>query len=89
MNTMFQQCNVLENLDLSNFDTSNVTDMEAMFNKCYKLKEIKGINNFKTNKVIIMKIMFQHCKELHNLDLSNFDTSNVTDIAGMFNQCHK
>ena len=43
---MFQECRVLENLDLSNFDTSNVTDMGWMFFGCNKLKEIKGIKNF-------------------------------------------
>ena len=61
---MFQQCNELENLDLSNFDTSNVTDMGWMFNECHKLKEIKGINKFNTNKVTNMKAMFQECNEL-------------------------
>ncbi len=51
MSTMFDECIELEYLDLSNFDTSNVTDMGWMFNKCLKLKEIKGINKLNTNKV--------------------------------------
>ena len=34
---MFQECDKLEYLDLSNFDTSNVTDISLMFNKCEKL----------------------------------------------------
>ena len=33
MRAMFQECNEIEYLDLSNFDTSNVTNMEGMFNK--------------------------------------------------------
>ena len=45
MSTMFQGCNELEYLNLSNFNTSNVLDMGWMFNKCFKLKEIKGIEN--------------------------------------------
>ena len=45
---MFEDCNELEYLDLTNFNTSKVTDMAFMFNECYKLKEIKGINNFET-----------------------------------------
>ena len=89
MNSMFQQCNELEYLDLSNFDTSNVTKMNHMFNKCHKLKEIKGINKFNTNKVTDMKMMFNECKELENLDLSNFDTSKVTNMAWMFEDCNK
>ena len=60
-----------------------------MFNKCYKLKEIKGINQFNTNNVTNMKAMFGECNELISLDLSNFNTSKVTDMEGMFNKCHK
>ena len=74
MKGMFNECNELENLDLSNFDTSKVNDMVCMFNKCQKLKEIKGINKFNTNQVTIMKAMFNECNELEYLDLSNFDT---------------
>ena len=89
MKAMFLQCNELEYLDLSNFDTSYVTDMGFMFNKCHKLKQIKGINNFKTIKCTNMISMFQECNELEYLDLSNFDTSDVIYMEGMFNQCHK
>ena len=63
--------------------------MENIFNKCQKLKEIKGINKFNTNQVTIMKAMFQECKELEYLDLSNFDTLKVNDMEGMFNLCQK
>ena len=62
--------------------------MSKMFNKCYKLKEIKGINNFNTNKVTNMNSMLQLCNELKYLDLSNFNTSNVTDMQWMFNKCY-
>ena len=54
MRVMFQKCNELEYLDLSNFETSKVRNMEVMFNKCHKLKEIKGINKFITNQVTNM-----------------------------------
>ena len=59
---MFQECLLLEYIDLSNFNTSNVTDMEYMFDKCHKLKEIKGINNFNTYNVFNMSRMFQEGK---------------------------
>ena len=58
----------------------NVTDMSWMFNQCHKLKEIKGINNFNTIKVKNINSMFQRCNELEYLDLSNFNTFNVTDM---------
>ena len=80
MKSMFYECSLMEELNLSNFDASNVTDMGFMFNNCHKLKEIKGINNFNTSKVTNMRTMFQQCNELGYLDLTNFDTHNVTDI---------
>ena len=49
---MFLNCTSLGYLDLSNFNTSNVTNMEDMFNGCYKLKKINGINKFNTEKVL-------------------------------------
>ena len=47
--------------------------MSYMFNKCYNLKEIKGINKFNTSKVTDMSSMFKECEELKYLDLSNFE----------------
>ena len=75
----FEKCNNIISLDLSNFNTENVTDMSGMFNECTKLKEIKGINKFITNKVNNMECMFNLCSEIEYLDLSNFNTKNVTE----------
>ena len=85
---MFQLCEQLEYLDLTNLDTSNVTTMRCMFNKCKKLEEIKGLNKLFTNKVTDMEGMFQLCGELEYLDLSNFDTSNVENMKNMFYNCN-
>ena len=89
MKGFFNECSNIISLDFSNFNTSNITNMSFMFNHCHKLKEIKGINKFNTNKVIAMNSMFQLCKELEYLDLTNFDTSHVTNMSFMFNHCHK
>ena len=39
MGGMFYGCNSLTNLNLSNFNTQNVTDMRWMFNGCDSLKK--------------------------------------------------
>ena len=80
-----EKYNEIESLDLSNFYTSYVKNMESMFYECFVLKEIKGLENFNTNNVEDMNLMFEQCKELESLDLSNFDTSNVTNMDFMFN----
>ena len=89
MKAMLQLSIGFKKLDLSNFYTSNVFDMSYMFNKCYQLKEIKGINKFNTINVNNMKDIFVECKEIEYLDLSNFNTSNVTNMNCMFNKCYK
>ena len=40
MTSMFSGCSSLTRLDLSNWDTSNVTDIEYMFNECTSLKDV-------------------------------------------------
>ncbi len=63
--------------------------MSNMFNRCHKLKEIKGINNFNTSQVISMEEMFKECYELEILDLTNFNSEKISDMRCMFKDCHK
>ena len=87
-NRLFQNLTALEEIDLSSFDTSNVTDMSFMFNYCTKLKQL-DLSNFDTSNVTSIQGMFQKCESLEEVDLSSFDTSNVTDMNYMFNYCTK
>ena len=77
---------VIEKLDLSNFNTSNVTSMESMFAGCSSLTSL-DLSSFNTSKVTNMVAMFGGCSSLTSLDLSGFNTSNVTDMVAMFEGC--
>ncbi len=68
-------------IDLSNFVTSNVTNVKDMFN----LSEVTSLdlNGFDTSNVTNMYGMFSNCSSTI-LDVSNFNTSNVTNMSGMF-----
>ncbi len=70
----------------NNFDTSNVTNMYAMFYGCIKLKSV-DVSNFNTVNVTNMSQLFYGCKALEVVDVSNFDTSKVTDMSYMFGYC--
>ena len=61
MSSFFCNCNKLASLDLSNFETLNVTNFESMFSQCNGLKEIKGIEKFNTSSAINMSAMFECC----------------------------
>ena len=70
-------------LNLSNFDTSQVTNMQYMFSDMTKLTTL-DLSNFDTSKVTDMKYMFNEMYGLTSLNLSSFNTSNVTDMSCMF-----
>ena len=84
MNHLFNFCENLINLDLSNFDTSKVKDMNSMFSVNRNLENINFGNKFDTSNVTNMGSMFNTCSSLTSLDLSNFNTSQVTDMSYMF-----
>ena len=80
---MFSKLYSLTSLDLSDFDTSNVTDMLRMFDSS-SLTSVTFGPNFKTNNVTDMTYMFYGCSNLQELDLSNWDTSNVERMEQLF-----
>ena len=86
MPNMFIGYNSLKALDVSNFDTGNVTNMANMFSDCSSLKAL-DVSNFDTGKVTNFWGMFYNCASLTSLDVSNFDTSNVTEFGKMFYNC--
>ena len=46
---MFFECNDLEKIDLSKFNTQNVTNMNNMFSRCYSLTNIDSSNFYTQN----------------------------------------
>ena len=70
-------------IDLSNFDTSHVTNMRGMFNGMRNLTSL-NLSNFDTSKVTDMGDMFSNMRSLTTLNLSNFDTSQVISVESMF-----
>ena len=80
---MFYGCYNITYLDLSNFNTENVTSMKYMFSGCKNLKNI-NLSAFNTENVTNMSYMFYECLKLEKIYLSTFNTENVTDMSGMF-----
>ena len=80
----FENMNICEYIDITNLDTSKVTNMILMFGKCGSLKEIKGLSKLNTSKVTNMDSLFYYCNSLKSLDLSNWNVSNVEDMGNMF-----
>ena len=70
--------NIIE-VDLSDFDTSEVKSMKQMFYDCTKLEKIK-FGKVNTSSVENMESIFDGCSELTSIDLSYLDTSKVTTM---------
>ena len=81
---MFDGCRGLTSLNLSNFDTSNVTDMVAMFRYCNKLTSL-NLSNFDTSNVIAMNYMFNGCSGLTSLDIRSFSSIKLSGCNLMLN----
>ncbi len=64
MDTMFTYCSSLTTLDLSGFNTQNVTSMYYMFKNCNKLQTIYVGDNWTTDNVTKSWSMFDYCKNL-------------------------
>ena len=84
---MFACCSNLSNISC-NWNTSNVTDVEDMFNRCYSLTSL-DVSNFDTGNVTNMGGMFIYCSGLTSLDVSNFDTGNVTSLGNFVAHCEQ
>lgn len=76
----------LRQLDLSSFNTSNVSTFLSMFNGCRSLEKL-DVSNFDTSNADDISYMFQHCASLKTLDCSSFNTENVTTMSCLFNGC--
>ena len=84
---MFAHFANLEEIDFGDcFDTSNVTNMSAMFYDCRDLTSL-DLSSFDTSNVTNMSDMLHDCRSLTSLNLSGFDTSSVTEMRSMFHGC--
>ena len=85
---MFSGCDSLTSIDLSNFNTQNLTNMSYMFSECNSLTDI-NLSNFNTEIVTNMSYMFSECNSKTDIDLSNFNTQNVIDENNLNTESQK
>ena len=72
-----------EDIDISNFDSSEVEDMAYFFYKMNSLRSLE-LSSFNTDKATDVTGMFAYVNSLKKLDLTNFNTSKVTNMSAMF-----
>ena len=87
LKSMFQYCDNLEMLDLSNFNTSKVKNMNNMFRDCSSLTTIYAGDGFSTENVETSENMFDDCPQLKgavSYDYHNIDHHYANYTTGYF-----
>lgn len=89
MNNMFYESGSSDGLelDVSCFDTSNVENMNSMFENCYV--ENLDLLNFDTSSCLKMSYMFRSCRSVskRNIKLPDNFGSKATSMLYMFQNC--
>ena len=75
----------ISSVDFSNFDSSNLINMDYLFKKCSGLKSI-DFSNSDLSKVTRMYGLFYGCSSLESVTLPE-NLQSVTVISHMFNEC--
>lgn len=83
MSYMFEDCYFTDDLDISNFNTSNVTIMDGMFKGTRGIDINDCISTFDTKNVVYMAWMFSNTQQ-KTFDFTSLDLSNVESAHGMF-----
>ena len=82
---MFSGASGLTKLDIGNWNTGKVTEMDWMFSSASGLTNL-DIGKWDTSKVTSMVAMFEEARGLTNLDIGKWDTSKVTSMIAMFSE---
>jgi surface protein len=83
MEGMFSYCSNLTSLDVSNFNTANVSNMSSMFDNCSSLTSL-DLSNFQTNNItdaLSTVSLFYNCSRLKSLNLSATLATNMDSNA--------
>lgn len=86
VDSLFNNCARLVDVDLSGLDLSKATDTSHMFNGCKSLKNV-DLSPLNTSNITDARSMFVDCTRLISIDLGNCDLRNLENSAWMFSGC--
>ena len=86
MDSMFQHCNSLQQLDVSDWDVSKVSAFGRAFSGCSSLKSL-DVSKWNTASGTNFVYMFEDCSSLQAIDVSGFDMSKAFNINAVFKNC--
>lgn len=87
LNGMFSYSGITD-IDLSKWDTSNISNLSNLFFNCRKLKQI-DLHTWNTKSVSTCYWLFRGCSSLEFINIDGWNTCNVYDMDRMFGECPK
>ena len=86
MNSTFENCKDLREVDFENFATYSVKSFKYTFCGCISLREL-DLTSFTTLSLETVNHMFSGCTMLTSIKLDNFTTTKVGNFNAMFENC--
>ena len=86
--SLFENVSKLKNINLTSFDTSNITSMDSMFSGCTTLENVT-FDGIDTRKLNSMNYMFRNCDNLQEINMSPINAQNVKNMSSIFDGCKK
>jgi len=85
----FYYCSKLDNIDMTTFNKSSITNIVALFSDDINLTAISNIGDLNTSVCFNFSNIFDNCRNLTSIDISNWDTSSAKYMSHMFSNCQK
>ena len=85
----FYYCSKLDNIDMTAFNKSSITNIAALFSDDINLTAISNIGDLNTSVCFNFSNIFDNCRNLTSIDISNWDTSSAKYMSHMFSNCQK
>ena len=87
MDGIFNDCRSMKTVDMSMFKTGKVREFSQMFEACWALEYVVGLENWDTSSGHDFSEMFSGCGSLKELNLSSFDTRNADPAYWTYADC--
>lgn len=84
LTSTFRNAQNVETIDMSDADLSNVTTLLDVFDECKNLKNLTLPSVGCSNKCTNLQALFRSMPLVETLDLSGWDTSNVSNMRHLF-----
>ena len=89
MSSLFNNCNSLISVDISDWDMKDITNISHMFTTCQFLSTIKCSSKWRADNIKddISYIFFECSKLKYIPDISNWNTKNIYNMSYLFKGC--